>query len=897
VSTPQPVPAAPSAPRLAEQLRDLVVTTLGRLIDLHLPGLRIPGSFAGHKVEPDVAADLVFTLGWLSEAGVDQVAGYPIDDAVAMVLAAIDGPGTHTFFSYRVAETLLRWGPFSDNPLLDGWSTEARANLADACDSTSWIPLLDQGLPRNYAAVLARCEVARAALGLDVERSVLDDLVERTGAVLRANPLGFLDDSTHHVGRYDIYSADVWLFTEPLADRLGEVWPSGVDAALALVERVGSPDGTAVAWGRSTGVLGGALTVELGALALGGGHTDGPGRWLRRAGDATDRLSGWFDDGLINAHQHRSPYGYRGPMRRLQLTLDVLGKLAWSSAQFARVDPRLGPASHRETYPWQDELVRFDGDRASGVWAHRSPGSELVVPFVGATRSDYLAAPRRPGLWEVPVDADLPCWVPLVAARHRVWTAAGLPSEVTHLDRGVTATWDGLVEAGDLDPEADRPRLPGGCTTRWQVEGRSIRFDLDLHLEVSADAVTVLIPETAGRPLAVDVVETGGALARVDTIDVDGIKEWRSFWAPLPTVHQADLDPAPSHRLSVRVTPALRIASTAHGHHYDSSLYGPLRGRVLGLRSPIGAFADRGVHLDDLDAFHLHWPEWLAFDDLDEHRRLVALLRTHRVPVVWTAHNLTPHEKRPDRYDAVYQVWAGAAAAVIHHSAWGEARIRERYRFAPGVRHVVIPHGHFGSLHRSAADVPRAELEADLGLAPTPLRIGLLGAPRQDKLVLEFLRGVAACRRDDLQVVCWSLRPDEVAPVDPRIAVAEPYDMVDAETYARRLAACDLLALPFDPDGEMLATGLAADVIGLGLGALVSDWGYVAEVLGEAGIPCGHTASSIAAALDTLDVERVPAARAAARERQGELAWTVIAERTLVLFDEVVRIADAERAD
>lgn len=890
-------PAAPSAPELADRLRDLVVTTVERLIERHLPGLRIPGSFAGHKVEPDVAADLVFTLGWLADAGVDQIAGSSIDDAVATVLAAIDGPATHTFFSYRVAETLARWGPWSDNRLLDGWSAEARANLAEACDSTSWIALLDQGLPRNYAAVLARCEVARAALGLHVDGAVLDDLVDRARAVLGANPRAFLDDSTHHTGRYDIYSADVWLFTEPLADRLGEVWPAGVAAALGLVERVGSPDGTAVAWGRSTGVLGGALTVELGALAVAGHHTDHPGRWLRRAGDATAHLGGWFDDGLVNAHQHRSPYGYRGPFRRLQLTLDVLGKLAWSAARLARVDPGLQPASHRETYPWCDELVRFDDERPAGVWALRRPGIELVVPFVGTTRSDYLAAPRLPGLWEVPVDADLPCWVPLVAARHRVWTTGGVPTRLAHGDEGVAATWEGLVEVGDLDPATDGARLDGTGTTRWRVEGRSVRFDLDLRLDAPADAVTVIVPETAGRPLRVDVLDTGLGVAHADTIDVDGIKEWRSFWGPLPVVHQVDLDPGITHRLSLRVTPALRIASTAKGHHYDECLYGPLRDRVRELPSPIGAFADRTVHLDDLDGFHLHWPEWFAFDDLDEHRRLAALLRTHRVPVIWTAHNLTPHEKRPDRFDAVYQVWADAAAAVIHHSAWGEARMRERYRFAPGTRHVVIPHGHFGALYRSAASVSRVELEAELGLTPAPLRVGLLGAPRREKAVLEFLQGVVACRRDDLQVVCWSLGPDEVAPVDPRIAVAEPYEMVDPDTYGRRLAACDLLALPFDPDGDMLATGLTADVIGLGLGALVSDWGYLTEVLGEAGIPCGHTAASVAAALDRLDAGRVAAARAAARARRDDLGWSVIADRTFALFDEVVGAADAERAD
>ena len=38
--------------------------------------------------------------------------------------------------------------------------------------------------------------------------------------MLSVNPWHYLDDSNHRLGRYDIYAADVWLFTQPLAPRL-----------------------------------------------------------------------------------------------------------------------------------------------------------------------------------------------------------------------------------------------------------------------------------------------------------------------------------------------------------------------------------------------------------------------------------------------------------------------------------------------------------------------------------------------------------------------------------------------------------------------------------------------------------------------------------------------------
>jgi hypothetical protein len=158
----------------------------------------VPGTFGGHPVGADVVADLAFTLGLLGTGGVTHVAGGAVDEVLRVVLGQVDGAGTHTFFSYRVAETLARRGPFAGNPLLAGVDDRTRDEVAAACDTSSWIPLLDEGLPRNYAAVLARAETARAALAL-VDPAVVAALVAHC-ALLAANPAGFLDDSTHGSG-------------------------------------------------------------------------------------------------------------------------------------------------------------------------------------------------------------------------------------------------------------------------------------------------------------------------------------------------------------------------------------------------------------------------------------------------------------------------------------------------------------------------------------------------------------------------------------------------------------------------------------------------------------------------------------------------------------------------
>ena len=907
-----------TAGALADQLTRFTVETLEAAQRSHLPGWSIPRTFAGHLVGADVRADVCFTLHHLAEAGVATVSGDPVDEVLARLLAEVDGASTHTFFSYRIAETLLRRGPFAGNPLLAGLGDEQVDQVARAVDSSDWLELLDAKLlPRNYAGVLARCERGRVELGLVSDRGRLEDLIARVGRVLGANPSGALDDSNDRIGRYDIYSADVWLFTEPLASPLGEVWDHGVRRALDLVLAVGSRDGSAVPWGRSTGDLAAALTLELAAFALARGYADGTeGIWLRRAVDAATTLMAGFDaDGVSRAHRDRAQDGYRGPERRLQLTFDLLGKIAWAAGALASVAPDLTPAPVAESRPDADRWIAFEDDRPAGVWAHRSPGADFVVPFVGTTRSHYLPALHQPGTWEVPVDRDLPTWTPLVIDRLQRFTAGGLPTEVEHRPGSVRARWDGFAVSGrGLDGDDPGPPLEGSRTMELSVDGRSVVMEDHLRFERPPVAVSMAIGEVADRPLRVQwsvdgqPVPTGVApepagesdsppgpaagglttLAQATEVTVSGLAEWRSSWSELARVHQLDLTPATEITYGARVTPLLRVASTAHGHHYHRSLYEPISDVVVSGPPPVGwgAVADPGFR--HLDLFHLHWPEWVAFDDLAAHQAIIDDLAAHDIPIVWTAHNLTPHEKRAEVYEPIYAAWAAAAGGVIHHSAWGEQLMRSRYRFAEGCRHQVIAHGHFGAMWEQAGLPDRAEAERWLGLSPAGLRIGIVGAPRAEKLVQEVLDAVAVCERDDVELVCWSLRGDEVIPDDPRIAIADRYRMVDPKLYATRLAACDALALVFDPDGEMLATGAGSDAVGLALPTLRSGWGYLVEHLGDAGIDAGHTAASIATAIDALTPDRLAAARAAAEERRHELAWEGLARRTAELFEQVV---------
>ena len=644
----------------------------------------------------------------------------------------------------------------------------------------------------------------------------------------------------------------------------------------------GHPGGAALPWGRSIGALAVCHTAELAGVLLRRGVEVDAARWLGLARAAADAAPGWFEDGLVVAHKRRAPFRYRGPHRRLQMTLDCAGKLVSAALDLRRAGTAASAAPAGDVFPARDEWVGF-GD-GLGAWAHRDPRLGFTLPVVAGPGADYAPAPRHPGRFDVPTDQPIVCFLPVAWRGERRFAPGGRAARVEHRPGGLDLDHDRFVAtAAALDEVAES--VAGRRRARYRVEGRTLHVEEALAFDRPPGALAVLVPEAPGQPL--HVTAAGDAVDRVTTVDVDGLAEWRSVNGELRVVHQVELRPAAEMAFSWSVTAKLRVASTAQHHWYHECLYGPLAERVDTRPVPYHLL-DRPDRLAEalagVDVLHLHWPEWFIGLDADRARRVAATVAGSGVPVVWTQHNLAPHAAPDDR--DLYQPWAALAEGVIHHSAWGRDAVTDRYEFRPDALHRVIPHGHWGPLMAGAGDPDdeRAAGEAELGVAPCRLRIGLVGAPRPGKDTQLLIDGFAACRRDDLQllVLCHD---GEALPDDGRIT-ALPYAEVPRPLYDRRLATIDVLALPLD-GGTYLTTGQVADAVGRGIPALVSPWPYLREVLGAAGIPYGRTAADLAATLDALDDATLAAARAALPERQAALDWAALAGPTWALLDEV----------
>jgi glycosyltransferase involved in cell wall biosynthesis len=418
------------------------------------------------------------------------------------------------------------------------------------------------------------------------------------------------------------------------------------------------------------------------------------------------------------------------------------------------------------------------------------------------------------------------------------------------------------------------------------VVGRTLVVDEELTFEKAPDAVALQVTEAVDRPLRFDV--EADLSHAVDVVDTAGLKEYRSFWGELPRVHQVDLQPAPSMRFRWSVTPKVRVASSGYGHHYDDGLYRHLTADVDRARLRTERLRDPEAlarSLQAVDVLHLHWPEWTTGIDVECARVFVDVLRACDVRILWTMHNLAPHGAPTDESaTALYQLWAGAADAVLHHSEWGRAVALKRYRYRPDALHRVVPHLHWGELMDAPKQPERAEAEQALGLEPCALRIGLVGAPRGEKDTQLVLDAFAATTRDDVQLLVCSL-DDERVPDDPRIK-AMPYEMVPRRVYDERLRCIDVFVLPFSSSG-MLTTGTVGDVVATGAPALVSGWPYLHEALGDAGIPYGAGAGDLTERIQTLDAETVARAAAACRALRAVYAPARIAGRLLEVLEEL----------
>jgi glycosyltransferase involved in cell wall biosynthesis len=335
---------------------------------------------------------------------------------------------------------------------------------------------------------------------------------------------------------------------------------------------------------------------------------------------------------------------------------------------------------------------------------------------------------------------------------------------------------------------------------------------------------------------------------------------------------------------------------------YQEKLYQPLRRsgvqvRYLHRYPRIGAldypFWTLLLRLRGYRLLHLHWPAFGLPTWLPRHRTLslwfflfcVRWTRLLGYRIVWTVHNVTPHEaETSDDLRAAVTVSRAATAKIVHsQSTLGE--MRERGLDAE--RCTIIPQGNYIGQYPDTIDGTAARQQ--LGLEPTDFVFLYFGLLRPYKGVAGLIRAFSALPDQAARLViagrCMDPEVAELvssADVDPRIVVVDSYiDDADVAAYYR---ACDIVCLPYL---RVATSGSAMLALSFGKPVVASRVGDLANLPDGAGFlyekddPHGLEASLRTAITSR---ELLPAAGEIAYQTAANASWDNIARWTMQVY-------------
>jgi glycosyltransferase involved in cell wall biosynthesis len=314
------------------------------------------------------------------------------------------------------------------------------------------------------------------------------------------------------------------------------------------------------------------------------------------------------------------------------------------------------------------------------------------------------------------------------------------------------------------------------------------------------------------------------------------------------------------------------------------------------------ALKRRGVDLVDLpsvhaapgspvDVVHLHWLEYLVSADslarsaarVLRLRWTLARLRRLDKRIVFTVHNLRPHEPRHPRLEALATRSAlRSADTVIAHSDFAARRIEDSYGEVRSLE--VIPHGHFIGLYPPPSR-GRAEIRAELGIPLEAFTYLLFGQLRRYKRVPAAIEAFSSLPDPNLRLIvagsAWDPQVREAveraAADDPRIVLM--LEHVPDGRVAELHAAADAAVLPYR---QVFSSGALLLALSHGL-PVVAPLEGTTEIAGEPALESfnGH---GLAPALDAIRRGDPRARGEAAREAAERFDWGPIAERTIAAY-------------
>jgi len=300
------------------------------------------------------------------------------------------------------------------------------------------------------------------------------------------------------------------------------------------------------------------------------------------------------------------------------------------------------------------------------------------------------------------------------------------------------------------------------------------------------------------------------------------------------------------------------------------------------------------AHAASFDALHFHWPEWIVraepdalrflhavkggwrisrmleprYPDLQirEYRAFLAAARAARKTIVWTCHNVEPHEDATRPVRAAFRSLAQAADLVICHDDSAAERCRTLYQ--PPGRMVIMEHGNYAGVYPRPRS--RGEVLHELGLPSSAPLLLFVGQVRPYKAV-DLVCEAAAQLGPRVALLVAGHAPDPSyaerirALVKQLPSAAFIERQLSDQEFADFVAASDLVLLPYR---SVTGSGSALAALTIGRSVVASDLPFFVSLLGghpKAGrvFRSGDAGALVAAVAQLLEVAADERERAA----------------------------------
>jgi glycosyltransferase involved in cell wall biosynthesis len=268
---------------------------------------------------------------------------------------------------------------------------------------------------------------------------------------------------------------------------------------------------------------------------------------------------------------------------------------------------------------------------------------------------------------------------------------------------------------------------------------------------------------------------------------------------------------------------------------------------------------------------------------------LLALLRLRGIRLVWTAHNLEPHELHHPAWGfLVYRLVARWSAAVIAHSQAARALLDSRYGPLPHC--TVIPIGNYIDLYGPPQD--RIASRATLGLPaarPVLLHVGALRPYKNVEGLIDAFTALPPATCGTL-LIAGAAKSPAYAEALHRHAAAVPgvqlrTAFIPDDELPTYLAAADLVVLPYR---KLLTSAMLLCAFSYARPVVAPAFGPVRELVieGQTGFlfTPGDAESLRAALARALAHPDLDALGRAALAVAQDFAWPKIAAQTAQLY-------------